>query len=131
MSRLSWYYWFRPRTMPLSPTFLYIFLGILAVLLILAVWFFIKYRQGGRFKRVFSDLHYFAVTNLIIGLALFFFRFEGTIFMTARYWLVLWFLGMGFWLYMIWREFRVLSSKGGRDEGIETYLKYLPRKKIK
>jgi hypothetical protein len=115
--------------MPLSPMFLYIFLGILAILLLATILFFLWQKKGGRNKSVFLELHYFSLSNLIIGLALFFFRFEGTMFMTARYWLVLWFLGMGFWLYTIWRKFINLSKKNIKDERLDNYLKYLPKKK--
>lgn len=129
MSRLSWGYWFVPRIMPLTPAFKYLFLAIIAALLVLAITTFVLQRRGGKNKKIFSELYYFGLGNFIIGFFLFFFRFEGTRFMTARYWLVLWFLGMIFWLYTIWKKFKALPIKRDKDHKMEEYLKYLPKKK--
>lgn len=129
MDRLSWAYWFRPRLVPLTPLFLYIFIGIIVVLFLAACLLYFLQKKSVSNKKIYISLYYFSLANFLIGLFLFFFRFEGLAFMTARYWLVLWFLSMAYWLYSIWKKYKNIPQKRENNQRLEEYLKYLPRKK--
>ena len=64
------------------------------------------------------------------GLLWFFFTYEEIYIFGARFWFLLWILGFGYWIYVIWHYVRVILPAKQEARGMKQELnKYLPRKK--
>lgn len=84
----------------------------------LAPWLSRSLRKGGR---MFSTMG-------VLGLALVFFNYEGVPYLSARFWYILWLVGLVAWIVYIVVHVRKRSSQdsatGQQMSGVE---KYLPR----
>ena len=121
-------YWFNLRPGNLTPgaqTGFFVFLIILAVLIFVFFLFKSRYKKSSYF-RIWRNLYSFCLSNLIIGLFLLLFTYELVPFLSARFWFLLWGLGMAVWLFFIGR-FLVLIPKIKQKIATEKeYQKYIP-----
>ncbi|MCK5510685.1 hypothetical protein KAI65_04060, partial [Candidatus Parcubacteria bacterium] len=96
-------------------------------LLIGAVFFkILKNRKRNLYNKIWSKLHLFSLSNLIIGLFLLFFSYELLPFLSMRLWLLLWGLGMIVWLAFIFKIFNEIPKIKEKMAKEDEYKKYLP-----
>ena len=96
-------------------------------LLIGAVFFkILKNRKRNLYNKIWSKLHLFSLSNLIVGLFLLFFSYELLPFLSMRLWLLLWGLGMIVWLALIFKIFNEIPKIKEKMAKEDEYKKYLP-----
>lgn len=119
-------FWFNFRPEPLLPIFTNAYLLILAVLLLLAIFTYIKQNKKGAYKKLWKQLYFFSFSNLVIGAIFFFFNYERAAFLSARFWLALWLITMLIWLYPLFKIWKKVPINKKRLEEEENFKKYLP-----
>lgn len=123
---LTWKFWFNFRPEPLLPIFNNLYLAFLFLLLIVAILTYIKQRKKSLYKRFWKNFYFFSFSNLIIGSIFFFFNYERAAFLSARFWLALWFLTMLIWIYPLVKLYRKVPVDKKKLEEAENFKKYLP-----
>lgn len=123
---LTWKFWFNLRPEPLLPLFQNLYLLVLGLLLILAVVSYFKQKQKSLYRHVWKLSYFFSFTNLVIGSIFFFFNYERAAFLSARFWLAIWGLGMIFWAYLLIKKYRVVPENKKKLEEKKEFLKYIP-----
>lgn len=123
---LTWNFWFNFRPEPLLPLFRNIYLGLLVLLLLLAVFTYFKQNKKGAYRKFWKQVYFFSFSNLIIGVIFFFFNYERASFLSARFWLALWVIVMLAWLYPLLKTWKKVPINKKRLEEEESFKKYLP-----
>lgn len=123
---LTWRFWFNLRPEPLLPLFTQIFLVGLAVLLLLVIITALKQRRKSLYKNFWKKSYAFSLSNLVIGIILFFFNYERAAFLSARFWLAIWVIVMILWLRPIVKSYRLVPLKKKEREQADQFNKYLP-----
>ena len=119
-------YWFDLQPESLTPLGQQIFIGFLVLLVILAVISFaIKIRKG-IYRVFFKRLYAFSLTNIAVGLLIFFLNYESVPFLAARFWIAIWFLAMLARLIFMFITLRITSVHKKEREQEEERKKYLP-----
>lgn len=99
-------YWLRPGPGDLSEPFLVFFIVFFGFFIFLKILLRVMGRQYvlGLHKaqqRVLFKIESLLLTMGLLGLVWTFFRFELVPFFSARYWLIIWFVGFVIWAYLI------------------------------
>lgn len=126
-------FWFRLDPVGLSTVFETAFFFLFAILIILASVSRIIARQkkGDRFSvKAYKLLGQMFMTMGILGMLWFFFTFEEIYFLGARFWFLVWLIGLIVWLVGIYRYIKVAvpEMKNHSKQKAEAN-KYIPRKK--
>ncbi|MFH1823070.1 MAG: hypothetical protein ABH830_05215 [Patescibacteria group bacterium] len=124
----TWNFWFSSRPGAFSGLSLKIVLGFIFSLIILSIasgvikkrWF------KSLYSSFWSSLYTFFLTNAVIGLILTFFNYEMVPFLSARFWFLLWAIGMLVWLFFIYRIVIKIPEKRARLEKEKEFKKYIP-----
>ena len=120
-------FWFNMTPGNLTQGALRLIVVSLIGLLIGAVFFkILKNRKRNLYNKIWSKLHLFSLSNLIIGLFLLFFSYELLPFLSMRLWLLLWGLGMIVWLAFIFKIFNEIPKIKEKMAKEDEYKKYLP-----
>lgn len=119
-------YWFNLRPEPLLPNAQKILLGILLGWLIFTVVTALWKRRSGIYRGLWQSLYALSLTNLLIGLILWFFNYEAVPFFSARFWLGLWLIAALAWLIFVLRKLKVISRRRKKLVAEEALKKYLP-----
>ncbi|MCK5320074.1 hypothetical protein KAJ61_01655 [Candidatus Parcubacteria bacterium] len=120
-------FWFNMTPGNLTEGALRLIVIFLISLLIGAVFFkILKNRKRNLYNKIWSKLHLFSLSNLIIGLFLLFFSYELLPFLSMRLWLLLWGLGMIVWLALIFKVFNEIPKIKEKMAKEDEYKKYLP-----
>lgn len=120
-------FWFNlnpGRMTSFSQNALILFLVCLAILS--AVSFLLKKRIKNISFRFWERIFTFSSTNLIIGLILWFFNYETINFFSARFWYLLWLLGMATWLFFIIKYLKSIPERKKQIKEEKEYKKYIP-----
>lgn len=119
-------FWFnlRPGSMGSNPR--NIFIGFIIALIIMAIITFIAKRKKTVYRRLFSNLYNFSLSNIVIGLMLLFFNYEIVPFFSAYFWYLLWIIIMIVWLVNIILKIKKIISKKKDQVEIDEIKKYLP-----
>ena len=124
---MSFKYWINTRPGSLSPLFLD---GLVVFLVLLFAGFitlqFLKKHNNRIYFRIFEKLSTFTFANFFIGLMLTFFSFELIPVLSARFWYLLWFVGMVTWLAFIFRELKKIPEKKKKLQEKQEFQKYIP-----
>ena len=124
---LSFNYWLNLRPGELSAPGLRYFSAFLVIIFAAAfIFWLLKKRRKGPYNRIWRKLHSFSVSNLIIGLFVLFFFFEAVPFLSARFWLLVWGLGLAVWLFFIGRAMTHIPEMREERQKEEEYRKYIP-----
>lgn len=123
---LTWRFWFAMRPEPLMPLFTNLFLGFLGLLLVATIFTAFKQKRKGLYKKFWSRMYAFSFSNLVIGVAFFFFNYERAAFLSARFWLLLWLIVMLAWLYPLIKSYRLIPMKKEQIERDKEFKKYIP-----
>lgn len=121
--------WFALRPGALTPTGSKVFLVMLGLLLAGAIAFAVIKRKTAKsaYSRINSRLASFFSTNLIIGVFLFLFYYQGLVFLSMRVWFLVWLIAMIVWLVYIARHFRQIPELVEQKEREKEFKKYLPK----
>ena len=86
----------------------------------------LKNRKRNLYNKIWNKLHFFSFTNLIIGLVLLFFGYETLPFLSMRFFVLLWGIGMIVWLMFIFKIFNEIPRIKEKMAKEDQYKKYLP-----
>lgn len=126
-SLFTFKYWFNLRPGSIDFKALMVILTFVVSLAVLAFVFnLIKKRKNGLYYKIWNGLNIFCITNFVIGLFLTFFTYELIYFLSARFWFLLWGLGMVVWLFFIIRNFREIPKIKEKISKEKEYKKYIP-----
>jgi hypothetical protein len=92
----------------------------------LSIYVSFRKRKKGAYFQIWSKLSSFGITNFFIGLFLLFFTYEGLVFLSMRFWFLLWLLVMIFWLYSIYKKFKKIPDILVKRKQAEDFKKYIP-----
>lgn len=123
---LTWGYWFALKPESLSPIGFYIFWGLLAVLFLLTIISAIIKKRGGLYRGLLNRLYSFALANFIIGLIIIGLNYEAVPFLSARFWIGLWIIGLLVWLVFILKGLKKIPAQKREREAEKERQKYLP-----
>lgn len=105
---------------------LVIFLGAIA----LAIYADKKIKHAGIFKKVWQKTQVWGWSSGIFGLIIMSFREVGAIYLSQRFWLLLWLLIIFLWLaYILYYWKKVIPRKEALKQKSAEYNKWLPKKK--
>lgn len=98
------------------------------VLLIIAGFIFNNLKaKKGLYRKTLDGLFNFSFTNAIIGLFLLFFSYETILFLSSRFWYLLWVIEIITWLWLILKHAKNLPKIREQRETENKYKKYLPK----
>lgn len=128
-------FWFNLSPVALSPTFSTIFFLVFAGFIIGGALLRIKarHKKDDRYLvQIYRRIAAMLTTMGIVGLVLFFFTYEEIFLFGARFWYLLWAIGLGVWIWYIVKFIRktvpeLKADSAHKAEGN----KYLPRKNRK
>lgn len=119
--------WFNTQPGQLTPLALKGIAGLLIALLIATVIFLlIKNKKRSIYYRIWQKLYFFSLSNLVIGLFLFFFAYELLPFLSMRFWFLLWGIGMAVWVGFIIKVLLEIPRIKEKRIKEEEYRKYIP-----
>ena len=121
-------FWFSARPGAFSGISLKIVLSFIVLLIILSIVSgVIKKRWSkGLYSSFWNGLYTFFISNAIVGLLLTFFNYEMVPFLSARFWFLLWAIGMLVWLFFIFKIVIKIPEKRARLEKEKEFKKYIP-----
>jgi len=123
---LKFSYWFDLRPGYFSDTAEKIFIAFLIMVFLGGIASIFFKRKGGFYKLFFQKLYSFCLSNFIVGLFLFFFRFELVPFLSARFWFGLWLIVMAIWLFFLIKPLKKIPEKIKEAQFNKEREKYLP-----
>lgn len=125
---LTWNFWLSARPGAFTGFSLKIVLVFIFLLIILSVTSGVikKKWSKGLYSSFWSGLYTFFLTNAIIGLLLAFFNYEMVPFLSARFWFLLWAIGMLVWLFFIFKIAAKIPGKRALLEKEKEFKKYIP-----
>ncbi len=110
---------------PSAQKYFILFILLLVVIIVL-ISVYLKKVKKGSYLKIWRSLNTFALTNFVISLLLLFFTYENTKFFSARFWFVLWFIGMVVWLKFIYTNSKKIPKLREQRIKKEKHQKYLP-----
>ncbi|PJE58079.1 MAG: hypothetical protein COU81_02660 [Candidatus Portnoybacteria bacterium CG10_big_fil_rev_8_21_14_0_10_36_7] len=106
-----------------------IFGGLLIMALIIKLTKKITH-QDSFFKKLLQKYFVMLMTMSLLGLMLTWFRYERVYILSARFLLLVWFLGMAVWLvYILKYQFKVMPQERIKLQKTQEFNKYLPKRK--
>lgn len=110
--------------------FLLIFFGILLVSAIF-IKIAMKINHRDCFHHTLLQKYFIMIATMSsLGFILTWFRYERAYFLSARFWLFVWFIGIIYWLVIILRyQFKVMPAARKKLQKTKEFNKYLPKKK--
>ncbi len=119
-------YWFNLRPASLQPLTQKLFIALLILFFILLLTIALIKRRAGIYRGLLKRLSTFLLTNFLVGLLFLFFNYELVPFLSARFWLGLWILGMIVWLVFVAKSLFVLPRQRQALAREKEMQKYLP-----
>lgn len=126
LNLLSPSFWFNLRPGSMSSAVSYLFLGIIAVSLVLTIILFFLKKNKGIYRRFFISLYNFFIANTAILAMLWFFNHEIVPFFSAYFWFLIWFIIVIWWLIMIFKKLKQTINKQKSAPENDEIKKYLP-----
>lgn len=103
-----------------------IFIGLIIALVIAAIVLLIAKKKKGIYRKLFSSLYNFCLSNMIIGVMLLFFNYEIVPFFSARFWYLIWLVVSILWLINIIKTLKKIMSRQKEQTTVDEIKKYLP-----
>jgi len=110
----------------MSNLFRDIFIALLIILTLAAVYFFMVKKKKGLYRNFFSKIYNFCISNVIIGLLLLFFNYEIVPFFSAYFWYLIWFISSVWWFIVIMLNLKKIASRKKELAQKDEITKYLP-----
>ena len=124
---LTIHFWFNmaPGSL-IQGTFIFIIVFLISLFIAAVVFKILKNRKRNLYNKIWNKLHFFSLSNLIIGLILLFFSYEMLPFLSMRFWFLLWAIGMIVWLVFIFKVLNEIPKVKAKMDKEDEYKKYLP-----
>lgn len=125
-------FWFKLTADPLLPVFYYgffIFFGLLIIASIVCGIIFNKEKERYVLRFGAKYLKNWFLAAGITGFLFLFFGYERAVFLSSRFWYIVWLLSFGLWLFFIVKKIKKLPEKQTQLRKQEQFEKYLPKKK--
>jgi len=126
-----WNYWFNQPRVTWGTMFL-VWLGFFLAFLVAAVVLRIirNYKQDGLVKEVLRRYSNIGIGMGLFGLVWFFFRQQAAPLLAWRFWLIVWVVGLVYWLYRVIRYHvkRLPEIRLEKEQRVK-FAKYLPQRK--
>lgn len=119
-------YWFSVNPGALSSLGFIILVIFTALFFLLGVAAIVVKRKKSVYRGVYNSIYDFSIANFILGLVFLFFHYENIPFFTARFWFIVWFLGIALWIYFIVKKIKKIPEKRKELEREQEMRKYLP-----
>jgi len=125
---LTWNFWFDARPGAFIGLSLKIVLGFIFLLIILSIVSGVIRKRWSKslYFSFWDSLYIFFFVNAAIGLLLTFFNYEMVPFLSARFWFLLWAIGMLVWLFFIYKIVMKIPGKKAWIEKEKEFRKYIP-----
>jgi len=121
-------FWLNIRPGVLSPnlqTAFIMFIG-LSLLLTVIFWYIRKQQKKSLYNRIYKKLYSLNLMNLVVGVIFLFFTIELIPLLSARFWFLIWGIGILVWLFFIGQAvFKIPIIKKDLAKE-ELYKKYIP-----
>jgi len=133
MKFLTFAYWFNIYPGSLIPWIekgLIVFIALLLGL-VFAANFYSKKGISAIPKLALRKLFNFGIANFCAGLILLFFTREAIPFFSSRFWFLIWFLAMGFYLFKFYQKLESAKIKKAASQKQAENEKYIPKKSAK
>lgn len=122
----TWKYWFSVNPEQLSALGFAFLIGVTVLFFAVGIASLVGKRRRGIYRGFFDRFYDFSIANFILGLVFLFFNYENIPFFVARFWLIIWLLGAGAWLFFIIRRLKEIPAKKKALEAEQERKKYLP-----
>lgn len=119
-------YWFELIPGNFSQTGKTAFLVLILIFLLGAIVTAIYRKKITLYRKTSSRIYDFFIINFFLALIFFFFRVEIIPFLSARFWLGIWFISLIIWLYFIFKDLKKISEKKEELEKKKEKEKYIP-----
>ena len=119
-------YWFSVNPGALVANGFNLLVSFTILLFLLGIIALIIKRRKGLYRGVFNRIYDFSVANFFIAILFLFFHYENIPFFTARFWLVIWLLGIILWVTHIAKKIKAIPGKRKELEKEKERKKYLP-----
>lgn len=121
-------FWFNINAGALEPKIQNMLVAGLLILLILAVIVTVikKQKKNSFYYKILNSLQVFFIVNSVIGSFLLFFTFERVLFLSSRFWFLIWFASMVLWLNFIRSAFLKIPKIQEKVKKEESFNKYIP-----
>jgi Na+-transporting NADH:ubiquinone oxidoreductase subunit NqrB len=120
-------YWFSVNPGPLTTLGFNLLIALTAIFFLLAVVAMILKGRKGLYRGIFNRIYDLSVGNFIIGLLFLFFHYQNIPFFTAKFWLLIWLVGLVIWFYFIIKKMKKIPEKRKELERELEKRKYLPK----
>jgi len=122
--------WFNINPGPLGDQLLTILTWFFIIVIVIGFGFrVLAKRQRGKIQaKVWRRFGKLGLTMGILGFVVLFFFYEGVPFLSARFWLLVWFIGLIAWkVYILIYLFRKIPQESRENKDKQNFEKYLPR----
>ncbi|MBU4421347.1 hypothetical protein L6259_01865 [Candidatus Parcubacteria bacterium] len=129
---LKFGFWFNIAPPPLLPFFYWAFFIFFVVLLfggIVCGRIYKKEKENFVLRFSAKYLKNWFIVAGITGLLLLLFGYERAVFLSARFWFLVWAIGFGIWLGFIIKKIKILPTRKEELKRHAEYNKYLPKAK--
>jgi len=125
---LNWRYWLNPRPGSLEPTNEKIMIGFLVLLFATAFLITVLKKQYKKnpYRKTIEKIGTFVWTNLVIGVFLNFFIYELVPYLSMRFLLAIWIVGMIVWVIFIGKTLKIIPKIKEEKEREKEFKKYIP-----
>lgn len=123
---LSLSYWFELIPGPLGNSGKNAFIALILLFLLASVLTILLKKKGSIYKKTLIRLYNFSISNFVIALVLLFLRYEVVPFLSARFWLGIWFISSIIWLYYISLPIKDLRERKDEEKKKQELKKYIP-----
>jgi hypothetical protein len=101
-------------------------IGEIIIFILATILCFIFKRKKGLYRLFWVKLFNFFLSNALVGALLLFINQELILFLSARAWFAIWWIGMIVWIIFIVNYAKKLPEKKTQIEKEKEYKKYLP-----
>jgi hypothetical protein len=122
---LSLNYWFNLKPQALTGQKYLAAITVLFILLAVAAFVFRKLKKTP-FNLYVASIYNFGFYNGVIGIALLFFRYESLPLLSSRFWLAIWIIIDGIWIFFLTKKWKKIKADIKRMAEEKEYQKYLP-----
>jgi purine-cytosine permease-like protein len=123
---LSLKFWFnlRPGILAAQNYILAVFVFFLILTIVFAI---LKKKQAKTaYRQLWESLYSFGLYNSVICLALLFFTYELVPFLSARFWFLVWGIGILVWIYFLVKKFQQVKIRREQLAKEKEFKKYIP-----
>jgi hypothetical protein len=125
-------FWFTTVSPPMLPAFYYgffVFFVLFVVAGILSSKIVKKEKEKFVLRQAAKNMKGWFYAAGITGLTWLFFSYERAVLLSARFWILVWFIGFGVWLVFIIKRIKKLPAKETELKKQADFEKYLPKKR--